>query len=84
VDAVEQKTGGASGFELLAEEFITPEQLAQLLGKKLRTINWWREDKQGPPYTLVGKTVLYKKSSVMRWLTEREVTPRKSRKAGSR
>jgi hypothetical protein len=73
-----------TAFTLLDEEFLTPEGVARLIGKSTRTVNWWREDRQGPPYVRVGRTILYKKTSVLKWLSDREVTPRKSRKAGAR
>lgn len=71
-------------FRLLEEEYLTIAGLGHLLGKAERTINWWREDRQGPPFIRVGRTILYKKSSVLKWLSDQEITPRKSRKAGAR
>jgi predicted DNA-binding transcriptional regulator AlpA len=71
-------------FSILDEEFLTIEGLSALSGKTERTINWWREKKQGPPYVKVGRTVLYRKSAFLKWLVDQEITPRKSRKAGAR
>jgi helix-turn-helix protein len=71
-------------FSILDEEFLTVEGLSALSGKTERTINWWRETKQGPPFLKVGRTVLYRKSSFVKWLLDQEVLPRKSRKAGGR
>ncbi len=73
-----------SSFELLGEEFLTPTQIAQLSGKSERTVDWWRETHQGPPFIRLGKSIFYRKSAFLAWLIAQEITPRKSRKAGAR
>jgi hypothetical protein len=70
-----------SGFELLGEEFLSPPELSNLITKTERTLEWWRETKQGPAFVRVGKTILYKKTSVLKWLSDQEVQPRRPRKA---
>jgi hypothetical protein len=70
-----------TGFELLGEEFLSPPELSNLITKTERTLEWWRETKQGPAFVRVGKTILYKKTSVLKWLSDQEVQPRRPRKA---
>ena len=70
----------SGGFELLGEEFLACSETSKLIAKTERTLEWWRETKQGPPYVRLGKTILYRKSELLRWLVDQEVMPRKSRK----
>ena len=71
-------------FTLLDEEFLSPEGLAELTGKTLRTVCWWREVRRGPAWITLGRSVIYRKSAVLKWLLDQEVTPRKSRKGSGR
>jgi hypothetical protein len=36
------------------------------------TLSRWRMQKKGPPVTYMGRTILYKKSSVRAWLAAQE------------
>jgi hypothetical protein len=70
----------SGGFKLLGEEFLACSETSKLITKTERTLEWWRETRQGPPYVRLGKTILYRKSELLRWLVDQEVMPRKSRK----
>ena len=49
-------------------DFMTVEQLAAELGRNKRTLDRWDALGTGPPRTRVGRTVLYRRSSVEKWL----------------
>lgn len=77
----------ASAFQLLDEEYLSDTGLIQLLAsvgvvKTPRTIAWWREVKKGPPPTRIGKSILYRKSSILRWLASQEEGPTEPRRRG--
>ena len=56
----------------ILSEFMTIEQLAAELGRNKRTLDRWDTLGTGPPRTRVGRTVLYRRSSVQRWLVAQE------------
>jgi hypothetical protein len=56
---------------ILAEYFDPPECAAEL-GVSVLTLSRWRMQKKGPPVTYMGRTILYKKSSVKAWLAAQE------------
>lgn len=60
-------------------DLIPRKQLAIELGNLLRgkpyheqTLILWEKDGRGPPVTRVGREVLYRASSVEKWLLEQE------------
>jgi hypothetical protein len=53
-------------------EFMTIEELAEELGRNKRTLDRWDALGIGPPRTRVGRTVLYRRSSVQKWLVAQE------------
>lgn len=57
------------------EGFLTPSQLVERWGNriKLRTINTWRTNGGGPPFTKIGGAVLYPVASVQKWEQDRTV-----------
>jgi excisionase family DNA binding protein len=55
-----------------AGEFLTDQQLAELLGVATRTTLRWRRDGGGPPYVRVGvRRVLYRRAHVDAWAATR-------------
>ena len=58
--------------DFLEREYFSPEQLGQFLGVTQRTIFRWDSLRCGPPRTKLGKRTLYKKSSVIAWLSAKE------------
>ena len=57
----------------ILEEFLSPEELATELGRNKRTLDRWDALGIGPPRTRVGRTVLYRRSSVQKWLATQNI-----------
>src|SRR5262245_53776494 len=45
--------------------FLTDDDLAHLLGRSLRTLERQRRDGTSPPFTVVGRTILYPRDAVV-------------------
>ena len=54
-------------------DHLTPQQLAEQLGKSPRTLARWRRLKEGPPVTFVGRNPHYRRDAVRQWLAACEV-----------
>ncbi len=53
-------------------DFVTPAGLANELGVCPRTLDRWNVLGEGPPRVKIGRRVLYRRSSVLEWLANRE------------
>lgn len=60
----------------LSDEYLTPKQLAERLGKSVGVVTQWRYHGRGPAWTKLGHAVLYSVQDVERW--EREQRARAS------
>ena len=70
---VEQRVGVAMSIsEPVLSGFLTKEELADELGRNMRTLDRWEVLGIGPPRTLVGRQILYRRSSLLKWLASRE------------
>jgi hypothetical protein len=56
----------------ILSEFLTKEELAVELRRNPRTLDRWAVLGIGPPRTLVGRHVLYRRASVQKWLVAQE------------
>jgi excisionase family DNA binding protein len=56
----------------LLADFMTQEEAAAELGIHVKTLQRWRVDNQGPPYTKLGRRILYQRSAVKQWIHTRE------------
>ncbi len=56
----------------LLDGYLTEAQCAAELGGSRRTLQRWHRLRQGPPRTLVGKKIRYRRASVAAWLLEQE------------
>jgi len=54
--------------------FSTPQLAKRLSPVSVRTIENWRISGQGPPFVKAGRRVLYQKSAIQRWLSQRTKT----------
>ena len=82
---VEQRVGVAMSIsEPVLSGFLTKEELAAELRRNPRTLDRWEVLGMGPPRTLVGRKVLYRRVSVHRWLTAQEGQSRSDKAAAER
>lgn len=51
---------------------LTPEEVAAMAGVDPETVKNWRIARTGPPYTKMGKAVLYRREAILRWLAANE------------
>lgn len=56
----------------LLEGFVTEREYAAARGVSLRTCQRDRQLRQGPPYIVVGRQILYRIDSIRQWLLGRE------------
>jgi helix-turn-helix protein len=56
----------------ILEDFLTKQELAAELGRNMRTLDRWEALGIGPPRTLLGRKILYRRMSVRRWLAAQE------------
>ena len=61
-----------SNAEPILSQFLTKEELAAELGRNVRTLDRWEMLGSGPPRTLIGRKILYRRMSVQRWLAAQE------------
>jgi hypothetical protein len=60
----------------LSAKFFTEEELARELDRTTRTLRRWHSQRTGPPRTMIGSRIYYRRESVFRWLVEdREEKP---------
>lgn len=65
---------------LIASEYLDRAGTAAFLGlKNPRTLIRWARDGSGPAITRIGRKVLYRKSSLVEWLTRQEERPSSAR-----
>jgi hypothetical protein len=64
--------------EPLLSEFLTKEELAAELRRNVRTLDRWAALDMGPLRTRIGRMILYRRTSVQKWLAEQEQTCRRS------
>lgn len=55
----------------LPERYLTPDDIAALLGVPLETVYQWRKKRTGPPGFRIGKHLRYDPEAVHGWITER-------------
>jgi hypothetical protein len=61
-----------SNCEPILAEFLTKEELAAELRRNPRTLDRWDVLGMGPPRTFVGRQILYRRSSLLKWLAAQE------------
>ena len=52
----------------VTEEYLRPQQVADLLGLGIPTLKTYRSRKKGPPYVKVRNRVLYPADELARWI----------------
>jgi Helix-turn-helix domain len=53
-------------------DYFEEQEFAAVLDRDVRTVRRWHSKRTGPPRVRVGRKILYKKSSVARWLEQNE------------
>jgi hypothetical protein len=69
---ISAKVFAMSNSEPILSQFFTKEELAAELGRNMRTLDRWEALGIGPPRTIIGRTVLYRRTSTQRWLAAQE------------
>lgn len=64
--------------QLLAN-YLSESELAAELGVTVRSVQLWRQKRQGPPWTKLGQRVFYRRSAFTEWLLSREQRPVRER-----
>ncbi|MEU6902303.1 helix-turn-helix transcriptional regulator [Streptomyces virginiae] len=54
----------------LPDRYLTPDDIAALLGVPLETVYQWRKKRTGPPGFRVGKHLRYDPDAVHSWIAE--------------
>jgi hypothetical protein len=54
------------------DDFMSVQELAAELKHNRRTLDRWHRLGTGPPRTLVGRTIMYRRDAVRQWLAEQE------------
>jgi excisionase family DNA binding protein len=57
-------------------ELLTLEEAADYLRKPVDTLRYWRKLGRGPKAAKVGRTLLYRKAEIDRWVQEQEAASR--------
>jgi hypothetical protein len=65
----------------ILKDYISRDQLADKIGKSVKTLVRWGLDGKGPPVTRIGRDVLYSIPSFEKWLKAQERAARGSTNA---
>lgn len=57
---------------LLDEDFLTEDEAGNVLGLKKTTLRVQAANRKGPPRVKIGRTVYYRKSSLLKWMLSKE------------
>jgi hypothetical protein len=61
-----------SNSQPILEDYQTKNELAAEINKTQRTLDRWEALGIGPPRTIIGRTVLYRRTSTQKWLAAQE------------
>ena len=65
----------------LLDGYVSEREAAPELKKCQRTMQRWRRQGIGPPWTKIGNRIYYRVDAVKRWLREQEVEPPRQERA---
>lgn len=51
---------------------LTEAEVAAIAEVETKTVTNWRTNRYGPPFTKMGKAVIYRREAVLRWLEQHE------------
>jgi hypothetical protein len=85
-DEISTTAGAEPSAPLLLQGYITEQEYARQRGVSVRTCQRDRALRKSPPYSALGKQILYRVSAVREWLVRNERSfenkPRIHRKSG--
>jgi len=58
-------------------EFMTSEQVSELIGVHPGTLRYWRHADKGPASFRLGTRVVYRRSAVMAWVAVQEMATKR-------
>lgn len=58
--------------EFIKKNYFSEVTLAAILGNTPRTLKRWHQLRIGPPRTMIGRMIFYRRESVEKWLLARE------------
>ena len=61
------------------DDWLTEDEAAAELRKKVRTLRKWRSDGTGPVYGLFGRSVRYHKDALRKYCFDQQVVPARTR-----
>ncbi len=53
-------------------DLLSEEALAAQIGVTIRTLQRWRQLRQGPPWLSIGRSVFYRAAATREWILQRE------------
>ena len=56
----------------ILSDYLTKRELAEQLGMSVRTLDRMALNGDGPPLTRIGRTTLYRRDAVLKWLRDLE------------
>lgn len=74
--------GGTAHSDPLMADWMTRAELAQVLGITVPTLRRWEAEGIGPPFTRLGRAILYRRESFREWLRSKESRPSPTPKSG--
>ena len=77
---LEATLGRTGHVEIAGRVYVTPNRLANTLGKTERTLGRWNAMRCGPPKIRVGKLILYDLAKIPEWLASHETEPVRGRR----
>jgi hypothetical protein len=51
---------------------LTEDEIAAIAGVEPATVKAWRSARTGPPWITMGRTPMYRRRSLVKWLAEQE------------
>jgi excisionase family DNA binding protein len=57
------------------ERWLTPREVAEMLGISRRSVNNWRRRGIGPAYTKLGASARYRLEDIEKWIADNTVNP---------
>jgi predicted DNA-binding transcriptional regulator AlpA len=68
----------------ILDEFLDEDQCAASLGLSPITLSRWRMQRKGPPFTKIGRRILYSRGSVRAWVAAQEQRVEHPKQAAAR